>query len=191
MKFPTPERFPRSTGTTYSSGLEYTAALLRHFADLRDGTHGGASSRRDKERLFAAAVPLLDPHGGRALEAINTYLLLGTGEVTATGVHRSADGGIDAAWALSWPEQRAAGLEPIVISRLLRARIRPPASAGWHCRRLATQRARRGAGDDGATHPACDSGCGYPQPCLPTRGRRSHHSGHCQWTQRVSERVAR
>jgi len=34
----------------------------RHFADLRDGTHGGASSRRDKERLFAAAVPLLDPH---------------------------------------------------------------------------------------------------------------------------------
>jgi len=32
--------------------LEYTAELLRHFADLRDGTHGGASSRYDKERLF-------------------------------------------------------------------------------------------------------------------------------------------
>ena len=91
------------------------SALLRHFADLRDGTHGGARSRPDKERLFAAAVRLLDPHARQALEEINTYLLLGTGEVTATGVRRSADGGIDAVWALSWPEQQAAGIEPIVI----------------------------------------------------------------------------
>src|SRR3954465_15125959 len=92
-----------------------TSALLRHFADLRDGTHGGASSRRDKERLFAAAVSLLDPHARQALEEINTYLLLGTGEVGARGVPRSADGGIDAFWALSWPEQQAAGIKPIVI----------------------------------------------------------------------------
>jgi hypothetical protein len=91
------------------------SALLRHFADLRDGTHGGARSRRDKERLFAAAVPLLDPHARQALEEINTYLLLGTGEVAATGVRRSADGGIDAVWALSWLEQLAAGIKPIVI----------------------------------------------------------------------------
>ena len=90
-------------------------ALLRHFADLRDGTHGGASSRRDKERLFAAAVPLLDPHARQALEEINTYLLLGTGEVSATGVRRSADGGIDAVWTLSWPEQQAAGIKPTII----------------------------------------------------------------------------
>ena len=48
------------------------SALLRHFADLRDGTHGGARSRRDKERLFAAAVPLLDPYARQALEEINT-----------------------------------------------------------------------------------------------------------------------
>ena len=92
-----------------------TSTLLRHFADLRDGTHGGAESRRDKERLFAAAVPLLDPHARQALEEINTYLLLGTGEVTATGVRPSADGGIDAVWALSWPEQQAAGIKPIII----------------------------------------------------------------------------
>ena len=91
------------------------SALLRHFADLRDGTHGGARSRRDKERLFAAAVPLLDPHARQALEELNTYLLLGTGEVSATGARRSADGGVDAVWALSWPEQRAAGIEPVVI----------------------------------------------------------------------------
>jgi hypothetical protein len=91
------------------------SALLRHFADLRDGTHGGARSRPDKERFFAAAVRMLDPHARQALEEINTYLLLGTGEVTATGVRRSPDGGSDAVWALSWPEQQAAGIEPIVI----------------------------------------------------------------------------
>jgi len=92
-----------------------TSALLRHFDDLRDGTHGGARSRVDKERHYAAAVPLLDPHARQALEEINEDLLLGTGEVTATGVRPSADGGVDAVWTLSWPEQQAAGLEPIVI----------------------------------------------------------------------------
>src|SRR6266478_4972753 len=91
------------------------SALLRHFADLRDGTHGGARSRGDKERLFAAAVPLLDPHARQALEDLNTYLLLGTGEVSATGLRRAEDGGTEAVWGLSWPEQQAAGLKPIVI----------------------------------------------------------------------------
>jgi hypothetical protein len=91
------------------------SALLRHFADLRDGTHGGARSRRDKERLFAAAIPLLDPYSRQALEEINTALLLGTGGLTATGLRDSADGGVDAVWALSWPEQQAAGINPVVI----------------------------------------------------------------------------
>jgi hypothetical protein len=94
---------------------EHTAALLRHFADLRDGTHGGARSQQDKERLFAAAVPLLDPYARQALEEINTCLLLGTGELTATGVRSSADGGLEAVWGLSWPEQRAAGIKPVII----------------------------------------------------------------------------
>src|SRR3954464_1248435 len=91
------------------------SALLRHFADLRDGTHGGARSRRDKEALFVAAVPLLDPHARQALEEINTSLLLGTGEVTATGVRTSADRGIEAVGELSGPKQRAAGVKPILI----------------------------------------------------------------------------
>jgi hypothetical protein len=91
------------------------SALSRHFADLRDGTHGGARSRPDKERLFAAAIPLLDPHARQALEEINVHLLLATGKVTATGVRHSADGGFDAVWALSWPEQRSAGIDPVVI----------------------------------------------------------------------------
>ena len=100
---------------TQAARLASTSALLRHFADLRDGTHGGAKSRADKERLFAAAVPLLDLHARQALEEINTDLLLGTGEVTGTGVRNSADGGLEAVWALSWPEQQAAGIEPVVI----------------------------------------------------------------------------
>jgi hypothetical protein len=91
------------------------SALLRHFADLRDGTHGGARSRREKEHLFAAAVPLLDPYARQALAELNATLLLGTGDVTATGVRRAPDGGSDAIWALAWPEQRASGIEPIVI----------------------------------------------------------------------------
>jgi hypothetical protein len=98
----------------YGPRPEYAAALLRHFADLRDGTHGGATSRRDKERLFTAAVALLDPQARQVLDEINTYLLVDTGEVTATGV-RSRHGGVEAVWALSWPEQKAAGINPIVI----------------------------------------------------------------------------
>ena len=94
--------------------LDYTAELLRHFADLRDGTHGGVTHRRDKEQLFTAAVPLLDPHARQALGEINADLLLGTGEVTATGIRRRGDG-IEAAWALSWPEQRDAGISPVII----------------------------------------------------------------------------
>lgn len=88
---------------------------MRHFADLRDGTHGGATSRRDKERLFAEAVALLDPDARQALEEIDTGLLLDTGDMSTTGVRRTATGGLDAVWALSWPEQRAARIEPIVI----------------------------------------------------------------------------
>jgi hypothetical protein len=39
---------------------------------------------------------------------------LGTGEVIATG-GRCAGGGVEAIWALSWPEQQAAGINPIII----------------------------------------------------------------------------
>lgn len=103
------------TEDTYGSQPAYTAALLRHFVDLRDGTHGGVNSRRGKERLYTAAIALLDPHARQVLEEINRHLLRDTGEVTATGVRRSADGGLDALWALTWPEQQAAGIKPIVL----------------------------------------------------------------------------
>jgi hypothetical protein len=93
----------------------YITELLRHFADLRDGTHGGATSRRDREQLFMQAVSLLDPYARQALNEINEHLLLGTGEVTATGVQSLAGGGVHSVWTLSWPEQRAADINPIVI----------------------------------------------------------------------------
>ncbi|WP_127359372.1 hypothetical protein [Actinacidiphila soli] len=92
----------------------YTAELLRHFADLRDGVHGNAVSRQDKEQLFAKAVPLLDPYARQALTEINDDLLLRTGEIRSTGV-RSTKHGIDAVWALTWPEQRDAGISPVTL----------------------------------------------------------------------------
>lgn len=97
-----------------SAHPDYTTELLRHFADLRDGTHDGAISRRDKERLFTAAVALLHPYARQPLKEINTDLLLGTGEVSVTGVRHRGDG-VDAVWALSWAQQRAAGISPIII----------------------------------------------------------------------------
>jgi hypothetical protein len=101
--------------TMYSSRSEHTGALLRHFADLRDGSHGAATSRQEKERLFADAVALLDPYARQALNEIDAELLLGTGEITATGVRRSVTAGLDSVWALSWPQQRRAGIKPIVV----------------------------------------------------------------------------
>ncbi|HEX9499331.1 MAG TPA: hypothetical protein VF926_13395, partial [Mycobacterium sp.] len=39
----------------------YVRALMRHFVDLRDHSHGGSSGRHDKEEHFARAVELLHP----------------------------------------------------------------------------------------------------------------------------------
>jgi hypothetical protein len=92
----------------------YTAELLRHFADLRDHVHGDVISRADKERVFATTVPLLDPYARQTLNEINDDLLLGTGEIQATGT-RPSDNGLEAIWSLTWPEQREVGLSPIVL----------------------------------------------------------------------------
>lgn len=94
----------------------YAEALLRHFGDLRDGTHGHASSRQGKEALFAEAVDLLAPYAVQALEEVNTYLLNRTGQVRSTGVRRTPDGGVAALWTLEWPQQQAEGIEPVTIA---------------------------------------------------------------------------
>jgi hypothetical protein len=93
----------------------YITSLISHFADLRDGTHGGCASRKDKEAHFEKAVQLLAPVARRVLIEMNASLLLGTGQLTETGLRRTADGGLIASWALSWPEQQAAGVEPMAL----------------------------------------------------------------------------
>jgi hypothetical protein len=93
----------------------YLTSLIRHFEDLRDGTHGGSASRMDKEAHFKKAVQLLAPVARQVLTEMNTSLLLGTGQLTETGLERTADGGLNASWALNWPEQRAVGVQPIVL----------------------------------------------------------------------------
>jgi len=93
----------------------HITSLIRHFEDLRDGTHGGSASRKDKEAHFEKAVQLLAPFARQVLSEMNTSLLLDTGQLTETGLRRTADGGLTAAWALSWSEQQAAGVEPIAL----------------------------------------------------------------------------
>jgi len=106
--------------TTNANGYDqvppHLRGLLRHFADLRDGTHGaGATSRNDKERLFAAAVELLDGYARQALDELNDALLLGRGTVTATGQTGDGDGGVTARWTLHWPAQEERRLPPVTL----------------------------------------------------------------------------
>src|SRR5882724_5822227 len=104
----------------------YITSLIRHFEYLRDGTHGGSASRKDKEAHFEKEVQLLAPVARQVLTEMNTSLLLDTGQLTETGLQRTADGGLNASWALSWPEQRAAGVEPIVLQAYFGAGFHHP-----------------------------------------------------------------
>jgi hypothetical protein len=63
----------------------YITSLIRHFADLRDGTHGGSASRKDKEAHFENAVQLLAPVARQVLTEMNTSLLLDTGPARRDG----------------------------------------------------------------------------------------------------------
>src|ERR1700674_4197754 len=83
----------------------YITSLIRHFEDLLDGTHGGSTTRNDKEAHFEKAVQLLAPIARRVLNEMNTNLLLDTGQLTESGLRRTPDGGMYASWALSWPQQ--------------------------------------------------------------------------------------
>ena len=93
----------------------HLTSLIRHFDDLRDGVHGNAVSRRDKEARFADEVELLAPVARQALSEVNSYLLLDSGTVSETGLQPSVDGGMTATWELSWPEQRQVQVAPIIL----------------------------------------------------------------------------
>ena len=100
---------------TESTTPAYITSLIRHFEDLRDGTHGGSVSRKDKEAHFEKAVQMLAPVARQVLTEMNTSLLLDTGHLNETGLRRTADGGLIASWVLSWPEQLTVGVEPIAL----------------------------------------------------------------------------
>jgi hypothetical protein len=105
---------------------------------------------------------------------MNTNLLLGTGEVTATGV-RSRDDGVDAVWALSWPEQRATGINPIIIRAFYSARAHHPhlqggTVGGWALNVFDEEQAAAEVHSVGRD----------PQPGLPAR--LSHHPGDVERT---------
>jgi hypothetical protein len=90
-------------------------ALLRHVADLRDGTHGGVAPRADKEQLFDRALAWLDPVARQVLEETDEVVLLSTGEISDTGVRREDDGTLARSWTLGWPGQRERGLDPVTL----------------------------------------------------------------------------
>ena len=152
-----------------------TNALVRHFADLRDGTHGGASSRTDKQHLFAEAVTLLDRYARQALDEINTDLLLDTGELSATGVRRSAIRGLDAVWTLAWPQQQAARIDPITIRAYFGGGSPHPHLQGGTVGELAPKRVGREPGGRRTGHAPRDRGRRDPQPGLPNRRRLPNH----------------
>ena len=104
----------------------YITSLIRHFEDLREGTHGGSTSRKEKEAHFEKALQLLAPVARQVLNEMNTSLLLDTGQLTETGLRRIPDGGLSASWVLSWPEQQAAGVEPIVLQAYFGGRFHHP-----------------------------------------------------------------
>src|SRR3984893_12084363 len=68
-----------------------------------------------KSAHFAKAVQLLGPIARQVLNEMNISLLRDTGQLTESGLRRTPDGGLNASWALSWPEQQATGIEPVVL----------------------------------------------------------------------------
>ena len=121
----------------------HLTALIRHFIDLRDGTHGGSAGRPDKETHFAHAVELLAPVARQALNEINTHLLLDTGKVVATGLQRDADGGVSASWDLVWPETEEGWAVPGDAPCILRDRLYPSTPTRRDRARLAAERLHR------------------------------------------------
>ncbi|NUP24551.1 MAG: alpha/beta hydrolase fold domain-containing protein [Streptomyces sp.] len=113
----------RMTARRTAKGLPMTVyvppapleALVRHFVDLRDGTHAGHASRQGKRNAFRQAAELLDVPVRQVLAEFDRHLLLGTGAIEASGPRADAAGGSLATWSLSWPTQRAAGIAPITL----------------------------------------------------------------------------
>jgi len=57
---------------------------------------------------------------------MNTACSATPDKVTESGLRRTSDGGLNASWTLTWPEQRAAGIEPIVLQAYFGAGFHHP-----------------------------------------------------------------
>jgi hypothetical protein len=90
-------------------------ALLRHVEDLRDGTHGGAEARADKEAVFVRGVDWLAPVARRVLQEVNEVVLLSTGGIADSELQREKDGTLVRSWTLGWPEQAERGVAPVTL----------------------------------------------------------------------------
>jgi hypothetical protein len=90
-------------------------ALRRHVEDLRDGTHGGAEPRAEKEALFERSAEWLAPVARGVLEETNDVLLLSTGDLADSRMRREDDGTLAREWTLSWPEQVQRGIAPVTL----------------------------------------------------------------------------
>jgi hypothetical protein len=114
-------------------------ALMRHFVDLRDNTHGGSTRRHAKEDHFVRAVELLHPVAGQVLREINTMLLLESGRITDTRIAKDAGrrlGGFMGSHVVRTALGRRGTYR---ADGLLRDRLPPPASEGRDGRRLAAE----------------------------------------------------
>ena len=71
-------------------------------------------------------MQLLAPIARQVLNEMNIHLLRDTGQLTGSGLRRTPDGGLNASWVLNWPEQQAAGIEPIVLQAYFGGGFRHP-----------------------------------------------------------------
>lgn len=98
-----------------SDPFEPHGSLLRHFADLRDRSHGGATTRRGKETAFERGVELLAPVVREVLITFDDHLLLGGGEIEDLAIRRDPQGGLVAGWILTWDQQRRSGVAAVQV----------------------------------------------------------------------------
>lgn len=100
--------------------------LERHLDDLRTGTHDGREAWPDKVKLFRQEVDLLDPVATHVLATLNMAWLDGTGDVTREDTSDDPEGHLVSRWSLRWPDQEAAGVDPVVIAaRYAPGRLHP------------------------------------------------------------------
>jgi len=89
----------------------------------------GSAPGAEKEELFGKAVPLIDPYARVRSMRFNQGLLLGTGEVTGTGVRPQSAGGIRGRVDPDLAAPAGGGHRAGNLARPLRHRVPSPAPA--------------------------------------------------------------